>query len=95
MALRVIIGNRRSMQTRLPDFDGLLNWEKLHAWMASQELPGSGPVTAVERLTGGTQNNLFLMSRKDGQFVLRRPPLHPRANSNSTMLREEIGRAHV
>jgi len=76
------------MQTRLPDFDGLLNWEELHEWMTSQDLPGSGPVTAVERLTGGTQNNLFLMTRKDGQFVLRRPPLHPRPNSNSTMLRE-------
>jgi len=76
------------MQTPLPDFDGLLNWEKLHAWMAAQDLPGHGPVSAVQRLTGGTQNNLFLMTRGDARFVLRRPPLHPRTNSNATMLRE-------
>jgi aminoglycoside phosphotransferase (APT) family kinase protein len=76
------------MQTPLPDFDGLLNWEKLHAWMAAQDLPGQGPVSAVQQLTGGTQNNLFLMTRGDARFVLRRPPLHPRANSNATMLRE-------
>lgn len=76
------------MQPLLPDFDGLLNWEKLNAWMAARELPGHGPITAVQRLTGGTQNNLFLMTRGDARFVLRRPPLHPRANSNATMLRE-------
>ncbi|MBM3348041.1 MAG: phosphotransferase family protein [Betaproteobacteria bacterium] len=76
------------MQTALPDFDGLLNWENLNAWMESRELPGHGPVIAVQRLAGGTQNNLFLMTRGDARFVLRRPPLHPRANSNATMLRE-------
>lgn len=76
------------MPIPLPDFDGLLNWEPFHAWVEAQNLPGKGPVTAVERLTGGSQNNLFLMTRGDGRFVLRRPPQHPRANSNDTMLRE-------
>lgn len=76
------------MKSILPDFDGLLNWDRFHAWMEGQDLPGKGPVTAVQKLTGGTQNNLFLMTRGDSQFVLRRPPLHPRANSNDTMLRE-------
>ncbi|RJF91689.1 phosphotransferase family protein [Noviherbaspirillum saxi] len=76
------------MTTLLPDFDGLLDWPRLQEWIIAQPLPGSGPVTAIERLSGGSQNNLFLLSRKDARFVLRRPPKHLRANSNQTMLRE-------
>lgn len=72
----------------LDDFEGLLNWAKLHEWIQAQDLPGSGPATGVERLSGGTQNNVFLISRRGESFVLRRPPRHQRANSNSTMLRE-------
>ncbi|WP_050460676.1 phosphotransferase family protein [Herbaspirillum autotrophicum] len=76
------------METTLSDFDGLLDWDALQQWMASQDLPGHGAVTAVERLTGGSQNNLFLLTRGDARMVLRRPPQHLRANSNDTMLRE-------
>lgn len=76
------------MSHLLDDFGSLLNWSNLNDWIAAQDLPGAGPVTDVMRLTGGSQNNLFLMSRGDERFVLRRPPVHPRANSNDTMLRE-------
>jgi aminoglycoside phosphotransferase (APT) family kinase protein len=75
--------------TPLDDFDGLLDWGKLQAWIdARSGIPGSGPVTEVERIAGGSQNNLFMMTRGGERFVLRRPPLHLRKNSNSTMLRE-------
>lgn len=74
---------------RLPDFDGLLNWKNLQAWFDSHPaIPGTGPVTDVQRIAGGSQNNLFMMTRGGERFVLRRPPLHLRKNSNSTMLRE-------
>jgi aminoglycoside phosphotransferase (APT) family kinase protein len=76
------------MQQTLSDFDGLLNWTTLQEWIQTHDLPGSGPAMHVEKLTGGSQNNLFLISRGEARFVLRRPPLHPRANSNETMLRE-------
>lgn len=76
------------MTDALPDFDGLLNWPLLQDWIAGQALPGSGPVTGVTKLSGGSQNNIFLLNRKDGGFVLRRPPRHLRPNSNDTMLRE-------
>ncbi len=76
------------MPTTLPDFDGLLNWERLNAWLETQDVPGKGPVTSVQQLTGGTQNNVFLMTRNGGSFVMRSPPRHQRANSNDTMLRE-------
>jgi aminoglycoside phosphotransferase (APT) family kinase protein len=76
------------MQPQLDDFGGLLNWETLQPWIQAHDLPGLGPATHVEKLSGGSQNNLFLISRDAECFVLRRPPLHPRSNSNETMLRE-------
>ena len=61
--------------------------ESLAAWMTAQDL-GSGPIEQVVRLAGGTQN-ILLRFRRDGRdYVLRRPPAHPRANSNETMRRE-------
>ncbi len=75
--------------TTLDDFDGLLRWDHLQEWVIAQDtIPGTGPVRAVRRLTGGSQNNVFWCSRTGGAFVLRRPPTHPRPNSNETMLRE-------
>jgi aminoglycoside phosphotransferase (APT) family kinase protein len=78
------------MSEPLSDFDGLLDWPHLHDWIETQPgLPGDGPVTAVEQLTGGSQNNIFLLTRAEGsRMVLRRPPRHLRKNSNDTMLRE-------
>lgn len=76
------------MTSILSDFDGLLDWAALAPWIESAGLPGSGPVTEVSQLTGGSQNNLFLMQRGDARFVLRRPPRHLRVNSNETMARE-------
>jgi aminoglycoside phosphotransferase (APT) family kinase protein len=73
----------------LSDFDGLLRWDALQEWIATHDLPGSGPVVAVEALTGGSQNHVYRLTRRDGAaFVLRRPPRHLRANSNETMARE-------
>jgi aminoglycoside phosphotransferase (APT) family kinase protein len=61
----------------------------LQEWVGAQdELPGRGPVRAVRHLTGGSQNNVFWCERAGGEFVLRRPPTHPRPNSDETMRRE-------
>lgn len=59
----------------------------LDAWMDEQGLP-SGPIERVETLTGGTQNILLRFERGGRAFVLRRPPIHKRANSDDTMRRE-------
>ncbi len=73
----------------LNHFDGLLQWEALQLWIETSDVPGSGAVMAVEQLTGGSQNNIFKLTRADGTLsVLRRPPRHLRAKSNDTMLRE-------
>ncbi|MCE2392511.1 MAG: phosphotransferase family protein [Proteobacteria bacterium] len=76
------------MSAALDDFGGLLDWPQLQEWILAADLPGSGPVTSVERLQGGSQNNLFLLRRGPERMVLRRPPVHPRPNSDRTMLRE-------
>jgi aminoglycoside phosphotransferase (APT) family kinase protein len=65
----------------------LVDLTSLSAWMDRQSL-GSGPIDAVTPLTGGTQNILIAFSRAGRRYVLRRPPLHPRANGNETMQKE-------
>jgi aminoglycoside phosphotransferase (APT) family kinase protein len=60
---------------------------RLGDWMDSQGLP-RGAFEAVESLAGGTQNILLRFARGGRRYVLRRPPLHKRANSDETMRRE-------
>ncbi|WP_445170550.1 phosphotransferase family protein [Mycolicibacterium sp. Dal123E01] len=45
-------------------------------------------VSDVEPLTGGTQNVVVRLRIDERRVVLRRPPPHPRPNSNRTMQRE-------
>ena len=59
----------------------------LETWMDDQGLP-LGEISDVEELTGGTQNILLKFARGGREFVLRRPPIHKRANSDETMRRE-------
>src|SRR5882757_1535683 len=56
-------------------------------WMDEQVLHG-GPITELWRLTGGTQNVVLRFRRGGQDYVLRRPPLHKRANSDEAMRRE-------
>ena len=61
--------------------------EALTAWMDAQNLE-KGPLEEATLLAGGTQNILLRFRRGQRLFVLRRPPVHLRANSNETMRRE-------
>ena len=56
-------------------------------WMDSEQL-GSGAITNARLLTGGTQNIVVQFDRAGRSYVLRRPPIHMRKNSNVTMQRE-------
>lgn len=64
-----------------------LDTRALEAWMDSQAL-GAGPLEQPEKLAGGTQNILVRFRRADREYVFRRPPLHLRPASNTTMRRE-------
>lgn len=59
----------------------------LAGWMDDRGL-GSGPIVSVTELTGGTQNVLLRFTRSGRSYVLRRPPVHKRRNSDETMRRE-------
>jgi aminoglycoside phosphotransferase (APT) family kinase protein len=82
------IAMKKPAAAALDNFDGLLNWERLQAWIRGQVLPGSGPIIAVDRLVSGTQNNIFRLQRDGAELILRRPPQYLRPDSNKTMVRE-------
>lgn len=60
---------------------------RLAGWMDDNG-HGSGPITDADPLGGGTQNVLIRFVRDGRSYVLRRPPLHKRDNSDETMRRE-------
>lgn len=61
--------------------------DALATWMDDRGL-GTGPILEPTLLLGGTQNILLRFARADRSYVLRRPPLNKRANSDETMRRE-------
>lgn len=71
----------------LPDLRAGVEPQRLAGWMDSQGL-GHGELSHFELLGGGTQNLIVRFHRGDGRYVLRRPPLTPRPDSDRTMLRE-------
>lgn len=69
------------------DWQALVDPASLAAWMDEQGLE-SGPIVDPALLAGGTQNVLLKFRRGAREFVLRRPPRHPRMDGNVTMRRE-------
>ena len=62
---------------------------RLNAWVKETDLPGDGPVTSLDPLTGGSQNLLFSAVRADGtELVLRRPGRHVRPDAAGPFARE-------
>lgn len=74
------------MKKTLDAVDGV-DLDVLAGWMTQQNL-GEGPITDVRPLAGGTQNILISFARDGRSYVLRRPPLSKRKNSDETMRRE-------
>ncbi|WP_235580997.1 phosphotransferase family protein [Pseudorhodoferax sp. Leaf265] len=65
----------------------LVDTERLRRWMDQRGI-GHGELTRCQLLAGGTQNILLRFERGGQCYVLRRPPAHPRPESNAAMLRE-------
>jgi len=59
----------------------------LARWMDARGL-GDGELLDPTLIAGGTQNILLLFERSNRRYVLRRPPVHKRSNSDETMRRE-------
>lgn len=80
---------RMKIDTTLDDLDGLLDWPSIDAWIVKQpNVPGDGPITAARKLSGGLQNSVVLVERRDVQLVLRRPSKRAKPNAGDTMRRE-------
>lgn len=75
------------MKSQLGEDSMLVDLHALTAWMDDIGLE-RGPLSNLQVLAGGTQNILLRFDRGGQEFVLRRPPLHLRKNSNDTMMRE-------
>lgn len=67
--------------------EGQVDLDRLAAWMDQHGL-GSGLIESAHLLAGGTQNILVRFTRDGRDYVLRRPPIHLRSNSNEAMRRE-------
>lgn len=67
--------------------ESVVDLDRLGVWMDGQGL-GDGPLATPTPLAGGSQNIILRISRSGRDYILRRPPLHLRANSNQTMARE-------
>ena len=59
---------------------------ELTTWVRANGI--GSEISDVEPLSGGTQNVVVRLRVDDRRVVLRRPPPHPRPNSNRTMQRE-------
>ncbi|WP_254699718.1 phosphotransferase family protein [Trinickia violacea] len=89
-ARRTVNQSSSSAAREYPRIDPHFGFSYLAAlddWMEMKGL-GSGRISDVTPLTGGTQNILLRFRRGEREFIFRRPPLHPRPESNKTMLRE-------
>lgn len=64
-----------------------IDLDVLAGWMDSEGL-GSGPLTEVTALEGGTQNILMRFVRDGLTYVVRRGPQHLRPASNELIMRE-------
>lgn len=61
--------------------------EQVESWMDARGL-GSGPLSSVRSIAGGTQNVMLRFARDGRDYVLRRGPEHLRPYSNTAILRE-------
>jgi aminoglycoside phosphotransferase (APT) family kinase protein len=65
-----------------------LDFDRLAAWMDTQGLPGAGAPLTQAFLSGGAQNEIYLLTRDDFQCVLRIPPPQAPSERDGGILRE-------
>ena len=66
----------------------LLSTERLAPWLDEHGLGTGSPIENAKVLAGGSSNAVFQFERGDRSYVLRRPPRHPRPDSNRGIVRE-------
>lgn len=66
----------------------MIDVDRLAAWMDDAGLPGAGAPIEHRFLSGGTQNEIYLISRGDEHCVIRIPPPQAPAARDEGILRE-------
>jgi aminoglycoside phosphotransferase (APT) family kinase protein len=61
---------------------------RLAGWMDGANLPGTGEPITIRLLSGGTQNEIYQITRGEHHSVLRIPPAHAPAGRDRGILRE-------
>lgn len=65
-----------------------LDVESLSRWMDTQGLPGAGELAQARALAGGSQNELFEITRGGDKMALRRPPSYGVEGRAKVLMRE-------
>lgn len=65
-----------------------LDVESLSRWMDAQGLPGAGELAVARSLAGGSQNELFEITRGGEKMALRRPPSYGVEGRAKVLMRE-------
>jgi aminoglycoside phosphotransferase (APT) family kinase protein len=66
----------------------MIDTAKLAAWMDEQNLPGKGEPLEAKFLSGGTQNEIYKLTRGEHVSVIRLPPAAAPANRDDGIMRE-------
>src|ERR1700759_3076250 len=80
----------RDWGVQMPDSDGdsRLDAGVLGRWLDAKRAPGAGEEPVLERLSGGSQNTLYLIERGNERMVLRMPGARADAARIDGLLRE-------
>ncbi|WP_051068663.1 phosphotransferase family protein [Nocardioides sp. Iso805N] len=62
--------------------------ESLSRWMDAEGLPGDGELAEVTSLSGGSQNELYAVTRGGARMALRRPSAHGIEAGTKVLMRE-------
>jgi aminoglycoside phosphotransferase (APT) family kinase protein len=66
----------------------VIDTAKLAAWMDEADLPGKGAPIEARFLSGGTQNEIYEITRGDSSCVIRLPPVAAPATRDEGIMRE-------
>ncbi len=76
------------MNDNAPNTEALIDPVRLGRWMDSQGIAGEGLPLEYRFISGGSQNEIFEITRGDFRCALRRPPLKAPAGRNEGIVRE-------
>ena len=66
----------------------LVDLDRLTAWMDGEGLPGTGEIPQMSRLGGGSQNELYVVTRHGHRSIMRIPPPGADARRHDGLRRE-------